>query len=78
MKNFNPNELRCFSQERMILYHMLRGERITPLEALKYYGCGRLAARIADIKKKDFDVKSEFVTLPSGKRVKAYWIENRY
>ena len=76
--NFNPNELRCFSQERKILYYMLRGNKVTALEALQYFGCFRLPARIADIKKKGFDVKSEFVTLPSGKRVKAYWIEDKY
>lgn len=76
--NFNPNELRCFSQERKILYYMLRGNRITPLEALQYFQCERLAARIADIRKKGHDVKSEFVTMPSGKRVKQYWIEDKY
>lgn len=76
--NINPNKHFCFSQERMIMGHMLRGNRITPLYALEHFGCERLAARIADIKKRGHDVKSEFVTLPSGKRVKQYWIEDQY
>jgi len=76
--NINENALRCFSQERKIMGHMFQGNRITPLDALNLYGCGRLAARIADIKKRGIDVKSEFVTLPSGKRVKSYWIEDPY
>ena len=76
--NFNENELHCFSQERKILYYMLRGNRITALDALQYFNCERLAARIADIRKKGHDVKSEFVTLRSGKRIKQYWIEDKY
>ena len=76
--NINENGLHCFSQERKILFYMLRGNRITPLEALQYFQCERLAARIADIRKKGHDVKSEFVTMPSGKRVKQYWIEDKY
>ena len=76
--NDNQNVIPCMSQERKILNHMLRGGRITPIEALQYYQCERLAARIADIKKSGHKVQSEYVTTPSGKRVKAYWIELPY
>lgn len=76
--NTNPNATSSFSQERKIMGYMFRGNRITPLDALNLYGCERLAARIADIKKRGIDVKSEFVTLPNGKRVKSYWIEDPY
>ena len=77
-QNTNPNEIYCMSQKQKILNYMLRGNRITPLEALKYFQCERLAARIADIRNSGHDVKSEFITLSSGKRVKAYWIEPKY
>ena len=73
-QNINSNVESCFSQERKILNYMLRGNKITPLEALQYFNCERLAARIADIRKKGHDVKAEFVMLSSGKRVKQYWI----
>lgn len=72
--NINENEATSQSQESKILDYMLRGHRITPLEALDLYGCFRLGARIADIRKRGFSVQSEFVTTPTGKRVKAYWI----
>lgn len=77
-ENFNQNAAFGFSQERKIMGHMFRGNRITPLDALNLYGCERLAARVADIKKRGIDVKSEYVTLPNGKRVKSYWIEDKY
>lgn len=38
------------------------------------FGSFRLGARIAEIKELGYNVQSEFVTTPSGKRVKAYWI----
>ena len=62
------------SQASKILDHMLRGKPITGIEALELFGCFRLPARIADIKKSGFPVQSKFIVVPSGKRVKAYWI----
>ena len=76
--NINENELRCFSQERKILYYMLRGNHITGIEALELFGCFRLPARIADIRKRGFTVNSQSITLKNGKRVKDYWIEDKY
>lgn len=72
--NINENEATSQSQESKILDHMLRGHRITGIEALNLCGCWRLPARIADIKKRGFPVQSEFITTTSGKRVKSYWI----
>lgn len=73
-KNINENRIPSQSQESKILDHMLRGHRITGLDALNLFGCFRLPARIADIQRRGFHVQSEFVTAPSGKKVKAYWI----
>lgn len=72
--NINENETTSQSQESKILDHMLRGHRITGIDALNLYGCFRLPARIADIQKRGFAVQSEYVTTTSGKRVKSYWI----
>ena len=37
------------SQNEMIKRHLLTGRTITPLEALRLYGCFRLGARIFDL-----------------------------
>jgi len=74
MANINENHSSSQSQASKILDYMLRGHRITPIQALDKFSCFRLGARIADLKKKGWPIQSEFVTVPSGKRVKAYWI----
>lgn len=38
------------TQTEMILAHLQSGKPITPLEALREYGCFRLGARIWDLK----------------------------
>ena len=44
-----------------ILGHLLTGGAITPLEALKMYGCMRLGARIWDLKKMGYKIKTKMV-----------------
>lgn len=73
--NYNPNEANSGSQAKRILAYMQEGHRITPIEALKLFGCFRLGARIADLKEGGHDIKSEFVKTDNGKHVKAYWLE---
>ena len=73
-ENINLNEETSQSQESKILDYMLRGNRITGMEALNLCGCWRLPARIADIVKRGFPVQSEYITTDTGKRVKSYWI----
>lgn len=72
--NINENHTASMSQADRILEHMLAGYAITPLEALKLFGCNRLAARIADIKARGYIIYSEFVTTPSEKKVKRYYM----
>lgn len=72
--NFNPNEKSSASQAKRILAYLQEGNRITPIEALEKFGSFRLGARIADLRADGHDIKSEFVTTPTGKRVKSYWI----
>lgn len=73
-ENINPNEETSQSQESKILDYMLRGHRITGMEALNMFACFRLPARIADIERRGFKVQSRFITTTTGKRVKQYWI----
>jgi hypothetical protein len=44
------------SQNAMILRHLKRGEWISPLQALRRYGCFRLGARIYDLKKRGIPI----------------------
>jgi len=74
MKNINENRVESKSQTDRILEYMLTGKSITPLEALNMFGCLRLGARIADIKAKGYLVYSEFVSTPTEKKVKRYYL----
>jgi hypothetical protein len=51
---------------------MSKGNSITGIEALNLFGCFRLPARIADLKKVGHKIKSEMVKLTNGKRVAQY------
>jgi hypothetical protein len=53
------------------LFH-IRGQRgVTPLDALEYADCMRLAARVWDLRREGFDIRSE--TVP-GKPYDRYWL----
>jgi hypothetical protein len=49
------------SQSEQILGHMERGLSITALQALREYGCLRLAGRIHDLRQAGHPIKSELV-----------------
>jgi hypothetical protein len=44
------------TQTETILAHLQAGESITPIDALRDYGCFRLAARIKDLRDAGHDV----------------------
>jgi len=50
------------TQEKQILNHLQSGKTITPLEALRLFGCFRLAARIFNLRKKGYTIKTNYVT----------------
>lgn len=50
------------SHNQMILEHLRKRGSISSAEAYRKYGCTRLAARIADLKKKNIAIDSEYVT----------------
>lgn len=63
------------TQNAQILRHMQTIGEITPLEALNYCGCLRLAARIHEIRSTGVEVKDRWVTSDDGKRYKAYSVK---
>lgn len=63
-------------QDEMILGHLLEGKSITALDALTNYNCFRLSARIYDLKKEGYPIRSKFIEVGKEKKhVKVYWIE---
>lgn len=46
------------TQNDMILQHLRRFGSITPREALELYGCMRLGARIYELKRQGFDIRT--------------------
>ena len=71
--NNNPNKRTSMSQKAQIKAALLAGETITPLDALKRYGCFRLGARIGDLKAEGMNIVNVWRTV-NGKRVAAYRI----
>lgn len=55
--------------------HLLTGRAITPLQAFDKFGCLRLAARIRDLRRQGFNIKTIPLT-KNGKRFAAYRLEN--
>lgn len=60
------------SQADAILAHLQEGKGITPMDALNLCGCFRLSARIADLKKRGYDIVTEKVKVDGGKYVACY------
>lgn len=60
------------SQNDAILDALLRGEKITPLDALRKYGCFRLGARIWDIRHSGYTVDRKLIDVGDGKHVAEY------
>lgn len=61
MANINPNESESRNQCQMILEFLQKGESITTLEALKKFGCFRLASRIHDLTKMGYNFDKKWV-----------------
>jgi hypothetical protein len=51
------------TQMQLILEYMSEFGSITPLEAISDIGCYRLSARISDLKKQGYPIKTELVPL---------------
>jgi hypothetical protein len=60
------------SQNQMIEKHLNEGNSLTPLEALKLFGCFRLSGRIYDLKRRGVQIKTDIISTLDGKRVASY------
>lgn len=59
------------TQTQAIRKHLLRHNSITPLEALRKFGCMRLAARIGELREEGFSVLTARVSR-NGRRYAKY------
>ena len=60
------------TQNAQILAHLKTGKRITPLDALREFGCFRLGARVFELKAEGHNILKEMIETDSGKRVAEY------
>ena len=65
------------SQNEAIKAALLSGRSLTPLDALQDFGCFRLAARIADLRREGMDIECINET-KNGKRYARYQLRRRY
>ena len=61
------------SQREQILAALRRGESISPMDAWRRFRCYRLAARIADLRRDGWQIRTEMVVEP--KRFARYKLE---
>ena len=65
--------MKKLSQEQRILHYLMTGRGLTPLQALKKWGCFRLSGRIFEIKKWGYGIESHLVKR-NGKRFAEYYM----
>lgn len=70
--NINENAESARSQCDMILAYLEKGYSITQLEALKMFGCFRLASRIHDLRERGHNINACRIITNTGKRVCEY------
>lgn len=76
MANINDNENKSMSQNKQIEAYLRNGGRLTQMDALRQFGCFRLASRVNDLRNKGLDIVTDKVTTPSGKTVAEYRLNN--
>lgn len=61
------------TQQDAILNHLQSGQSLTPLDALKLYGCFRLSGRILELRQQGYDIRTD--TERNGRKAYArYWL----
>ena len=68
-----PTKADNTTQKDMILSYLQLGQSLTALEALKHFGCFRLASRISDLRRKGYPIERTMVEdKKTGKRYASY------
>lgn len=69
---WNPESMA--TQKAQIRAHLLRGESITPMDALRLYGAFRLSAIIFDLRAENLPIQMERIQVAPKKRCARYFI----
>ena len=64
------------SFKKNVLRHLKNGGTLTVGEAFELYGSLKLQARLSEFRREGIKIEDRWIDLPSGKRVKRYWIES--
>ena len=72
MANINDNAQSSATQCNMIADWLTNGNTLTSLDALKMFGCMRLASRICDLRDRGYDIETKRIKLSTNKYVTQY------
>ena len=64
------------TQSTRILHALQQGRRLTPIDALREFHCFRLGARIWDLKRQGYDIRTKIVQVSPDTRVAEYYIQD--
>jgi hypothetical protein len=70
--NINPNPATSSSHRAKVLSYLSAGETLTQAQAVKIFGCARLAARIEELRTSGHQISSTMITVRNrdGKAVR--------
>jgi hypothetical protein len=57
-----------------LLMALKNGEKLTPLSALEKFRCFSLSQRMGELRRGGWPIRSEMVSVNSGKKVACYWM----
>lgn len=57
-----------------LLMALKNGEKLTPLSALQHYRCFSLSQRMGELRRSGWPIRSQMVSVNSGKKVAQYWM----
>ena len=60
------------TQTASILHYLERGGSLTPLDALRLFGCLRLGGRIFDLRAQGWNIETHMVATEGGAHVASY------
>jgi hypothetical protein len=63
------------NQEEKILAYLQKGNKLTPIQALKKFDCWALSSRIANLRKEGHPIETEIIRTPTDKYVARYYYD---
>lgn len=73
--NDNDNKRQSMTQNKMIAEYLEKGYSLTSLDALRMFGCMRLASRICDLRDHGMEINTCKIKTATGKWVTEYTLK---